>query len=42
MLLYVTNNVEEFYLYNINKAITDYIVEYLCIVVLERLKDYNI
>ena len=42
MLLYVINNVEEFYLCNIDKAIANYIVERLYIVILERLKDYNI
>ena len=42
MLLYVTNNIEEFYLRNVDKAVADYVVERLCIVVLERLKDYNI
>ena len=42
MLPYVTNNTKEFYLYNVDKAVADYIVERLCIVVLKRLKDHNI
>ena len=42
MLLYITDDAKEFYLRDVDKAVADYIVERLCIVVLERLKDYNI
>ena len=42
MLPYITDNTEEFYLRDIDKAVVDHVVERLCMVVLERLKDYNI
>ena len=42
MLLYVIDNTKEFHLRDVNKAVVDYIVERLYMVVLERLKDYNI
>ena len=42
MLSYVINNTKEFYLRDVDKAVADYIVECLYIVVLERLKDHNI
>ena len=42
MLLYIIDDIEEFYLRDIDKAVADYIVERFYMVVLERLKDYNI